>query len=307
MLGVGDWAQELMPAENAELWLLGFLWCNGLLVVVLFLELARRHYASPAENASVVLRAVVFVPLLLAVTLPYWGLPESAPLLMLAIGQLVTAYVVMMTVLMMDALMPFYDAPMSHKHGGVVGGLLLRSGVVPGVLWLLLGSLALWGGGCLVMKFAGQGIVEQTMNSLGNNSVYSLAETESLAAVQGQVELALPTLNAMLGAFLLSQFYGAALCLLLTDIIMPRLNRLRVLVYGVGSVMLSSVLGTLGMFLPPAVKAYLPFMTMGLCTEPLAEGVMPSTATIMPLLYALIPGLALVLGLVIWRSFRRHG
>ncbi len=115
---------------------LGLSVLDALLLLVLFLELARRHYAAPAENCSRTVRLLAPLPLLIGGLLAlasYAGIDFQVGLA----GQFSFALFYLMAALLPDALLPAYTMPShSWRLWPVVPAWLQKPGFVPSTLCL---------------------------------------------------------------------------------------------------------------------------------------------------------------------------
>ncbi len=133
----GVQAGELL---RPELFNLGLHALDAVLLLILFLELSRRHYAAPAENCSRAVRLLAPLPMLvygalLALDSCYgWALPDPE-------GQLAFALIYLFTALLSDALLPNYAMP-AHAYRLWSGwpAWLQKPGFVPSTLCLALGT-----------------------------------------------------------------------------------------------------------------------------------------------------------------------
>ncbi len=106
----------------------------ALLQLVLFLELARRHYSAPAENCSRSVRLLAPLPMLLYVA--------DAGISYVVTGHVSDseemrffAFIFLYTAVMADALLPSYSLPqMRHRNWCWLPGWFQRPGFVPSVL-----------------------------------------------------------------------------------------------------------------------------------------------------------------------------
>ncbi len=199
---------------------------DAVLLLVLFIELARRHYAAPAENCSRSVRLLAPLPLLVygllvALSLFGWEPVELKLQCTFALGYLFVA-------LLSDALLPCYTMPAhAYRLWRGVPAWLQRPGFVPSTLCLALGSLS------IMLLF-----VEPLW--LGE-----------------EVEI-----QTLLRGFFLTMNIGMSLmlCLLITDCFCGRTATKRPLVFGVVAVACN--LATLCLALPlgafPAWRAALP-------------------------------------------------
>ncbi len=113
---------------------------DAALLLVLFLELARRHYAAPAENCSRAVRLLAPLPLLIyggLLALAFYGYKPVNP-----DSQCGFAIIYLFIALLSDALLPIYAMP-SHawKLWRGMPGWLQRPGFVPSTICLALGCL----------------------------------------------------------------------------------------------------------------------------------------------------------------------
>lgn len=106
----------------------------AILLVVLFLELARRSYAPPAENCSVSVRLIGLLPLL--IFLAMWGLGVDVSLtenqLLMALGFMVLAAVA-------DAMLPCWNLPVHKKRClPLLPKIIQLPGLFPSCLYMVL-------------------------------------------------------------------------------------------------------------------------------------------------------------------------
>ncbi len=89
---------------------------DALLLMALFLELARRHYAAPAENCSRSVRLLALLPMLLYVLLPFMVLGGGEVTPRVAEGQGELALLFLYAALLADALLPTCAMPAHALH-----------------------------------------------------------------------------------------------------------------------------------------------------------------------------------------------
>ncbi len=124
---------------------------DALLLLVLFLELARRHYSAPAENCSRSVRLLAPLPLLAALVQVGVSCAYGA-LLGLPVAQGIFGIVFLYFATFADALLPSYSLPqMKHRFWPLLPHWFQRPGFVPSVLCCagavllsLLPALLLW-------------------------------------------------------------------------------------------------------------------------------------------------------------------
>ncbi len=184
------------------------------LLLVLFLEFARRHYAAPAENCSRSVRLLAPLPLLIYGGMLLWGY-VSGHGHDDTLGQGVFALIYLYTALLFDALLPIYAMPAhAYKLWPVVPGWLQKPGFVPSALCCALGTLLV----CI------PGFVSIYAPGLHDLSEYSINNIKEMGLDRA-------ALNE--GIFALNFGWSALLWLLLTDCFCRRSAGKRPVVYGV--------------------------------------------------------------------------
>ncbi len=110
---------------------------DTVLLIILFLELARRHYAAPAENCSRSVRLLAPLPLLLYALLTYFPVEGFDPE-----GQLFFGLIFMLFALLADALLPSYTMPAhAYRLWRGLPSFLQKPGIASASFCLALGAL----------------------------------------------------------------------------------------------------------------------------------------------------------------------
>ncbi len=139
IFGLRDPNNEGMT-QLPELFPLGLHVLDALLLLLLFLELSRRHYAAPAENCSRSVRLLAPLPMLvygLLLLLAGSGWQPVDP-----DGQLAFALIYLFVALLSDALLPCYPMPAhAYRFWRMVPGWLQKPGFVPSTLCLAFACL----------------------------------------------------------------------------------------------------------------------------------------------------------------------
>ncbi len=116
---------------------------DAVLLLVLFLELARRHYAAPAENCSRSVRLLALLPLLIYGALVLWGIRTGTSELSekwrpndeVVIGQAVFGLIFLYTAVLSDTLLPIYAMPAhAYRLWPVLPKWVQKPGLVPATL-----------------------------------------------------------------------------------------------------------------------------------------------------------------------------
>ncbi len=221
---------------------------DALLLIVLFLELARRHYAAPAENCSRSVRLLAFIPLLLfalQLGLGYLGIP------VVATSQPYFVCFYLLSALLADALLPTYSIPPhAYRLWRGLPGWFQKPGLAPSALCLALAAPLL-----------------------------ALPEFATMAEKYWGTSRFLPEMTELAVRYL-NVGFSLLLWLLLTDCLCSRSNTRRPVVFGLVALVVSFMMVCI--FLPMVdfggwVLACLPLAglhvyAIGLFGEPLAEG-----------------------------------
>ncbi len=127
-------------AQKPELFPLGLYVLDAVLLLLLFLELSRRHYAAPAENCSRAVRLLAPLPMLVygaqvALSKVYGWEPLNPE------GQFNFAIIYLFIALLSDALMPNYAMPAhAYRLWRGLPAWFQKPGFVPSTICLALGA-----------------------------------------------------------------------------------------------------------------------------------------------------------------------